>query len=469
MTPRARLLLLVVLLGLALGALGARLRPRPAPAAPPPAPQTRRDLVALGEGRVLRARSRTGEPIQVQQLTARADLPPDEGWSWSGPQARMEWTRRGRLIAGLAPGEVPGRRRLELFDAATGHAASLPAVGVWCFAGDGVAAVVSVSRDASELALVTSGSQTRWTARLPHGRGLRLEATDGHVVAWSRERAWTLELQAGALLDLGPLEDVAGVVDETLLGLREGKLVALPLGGAAGWTIDLGQEPILDGTHFVPPRPPGTSPRLLGRHAGRWIVSYATETLTDATTNDEGWRTPATQHLAAVTASTGELVWRRTLGPLELPVEPGSGDELPPELLALGWTEDETHERTYWLGSVVLADGAVRWSTTCPAQGYTAEPLLVRRGPATYLLARGVDNRPLLARFAGGRLTGALRGAPARGIAQQAIDADEVWATSGNALVRLGPTLIGLPPDPDLPQEVVSWTADRLRLPRPAR
>jgi hypothetical protein len=256
-----------------------------------------------------------------------------------------------------------------------------------------------------------------------------------------------------------------------LLWLREGRVVVEELeSGAERIVLDVAEgRAIVDGLH---------EPALIGRHAGRWIVVYATELDHSFTSNTAPtWTRYAPRTLAAIDPESGAVVSRADLGPWPRWVQfvdPSIDDdgELPAELLLYSDADAEGGGVTGHLAYVSPADGAVRWQRDYP-HATRGNALFATIGGVAYLRVREGNEgaRSALARFDDGRLTSAVWLSTYSGdVRTPMLLAEEAWIPTGTqSWALVGPDLRARAsggPDP-APTDARQWALDRLGLAEP--
>ena len=442
----------------------------------------RRHHVSLGEGRTLEFRGGVGSPLVVRVAEASGSAL-TERWSWTAPEGftahPWRFERRGDVVVGdlhLASGGARDSDRLEVFDATRGHLASLERlVGQAFRLSDDGTLIAQAGGKVQRWRCQDGKAVCTWQAPLAEGSfATQLARTPRHVVVWNGPlTVFSTEGAEGSPPQvIAPLDDVVGVAAarEEVLLLRGGRLVAVSLAdGKARLDVELVPgKPLVDGLD---------DPVLLGARGGRWLIAYTTELAQSFSGGARSWLVPAEVTLAAVDPETGKVVWRRPLGRWVVTGHRehlGTDEELPADLLLYGERdEDQATDLRGLLAAVSLDDGALRWE--CSFGGASrSNHLCARRGAATYLRVRDLPgrSRSAIARFEGGRLTGAVwLPDPFDSFWAPGLDANGLWLDAGGWLRVSGPELktVGGAGDAARVGDARAWVADRLALPPAAR
>jgi hypothetical protein len=350
-----------------------------------------------------------------------------ERWRWTlpAPDSRLvRWEPAGRVIAAsLEPNPVlhemqrhpggectaPPLPHLIHFDVDRGYLGELADAAYWSIDGDGTALVGTTDaavlfREGREVwrhamasddvrHFVLTGRVAFYTTRDPATREpvLRvLRRDDGSVV---RDVRRTGQDEDGLTLPEILRLEIVGIDRESdeLLWLSDGDVVVESLEtGERRTSLALGEP----GSTWSP-----SDPRLLGVHAGRWIV-FADEPH-DAHTFHGA--------LYAFDRSTGALAWRTELGALRLASAHALAVDAPlPDHLVL-FLEPSDGARPpadQTIVDVSLTSGRVVWRSTFPWIQHDERAEWVRDGAASYLFYG--RTRRTVARFEGGLLTAAL-------------------------------------------------------------
>lgn len=442
-------------------------------------------VIALGDGRAIFLEGTgIGRPMIVRRVDANdAPLGVRERWSWTAPTNRggsaWTWSHAAGRIAGevrqMEGAAVSRFVELVVFDDQRGHVATIDRVvrDGYVLGDDGTLLVMT--SDAIQL-YPPGATAAAW--RVPYVAPHvvpRFLLTDAHAFV-AQESIRVLNRADGSLVrEVPPRVNVGfDAARGEMLWLRDGRIVVEnALSGAELRTLDVsGGAPLVDAME---------EPLLLGAHADTWIILYSTE-LDHIFEGSPGWTRAAPRTMVAVRPETGEIAWRTEIGRWEHDTGMNGlralahGVLLPAEVLFhFDGDREGGGPLVGHLVYVSLRDGAIRWQTDYQ-EPTRSNALFERVGAAAFLLVRDVNDGPrtALARFEGGRLTGAawlpeygaIRG-PAMTETEVWLPTQSSWAVARGDEMRIGTR--GMQEPPIAPGDPRAWVADRLQLPQEAR